>query len=90
MKNNDNNLDAFRAEWRRYGESFDYGPSPKLTFATGPVARPWLQPAALVVAWLLITITAVKWIPSADYYNVTGSAAPDVAINYVQSILEVV
>ena len=88
MKNYNDILDAFREEWHRYGENLDLGPSPELTFADGPAVRP--LPAILLVVWLLITAAAVRWMPSADYYNVIGSDAPEVAISCVQSILEIV
>lgn len=88
MKNDNDILDAFREEWLRHEEGFSRGLSPELTFAAGPVARP--LPAILLMVWLLITAAAVRWMPSADYYNVTGSDAPEVAISCVQSILEVV
>ena len=93
MKSNDNSLDALRAQWRRYGDNLAEVPSPVLTFADRSAAdRPWALPVTLGVAWILLSGAAVRWIPPADYYNVTGSCGdtPEAALSQVQSMLETV
>ena len=91
MKNNENPLDAFRAEWRQFGEGLEM-PVSSFTFTGAEIAERRgrrFMAAVFGVAWLLVTVAALRWIPMADN-AVTGALGdnPEVVLNSVQSIVE--
>lgn len=96
MRNDENPLDALREGWSLYGTRLDKAldgcPPPEFHFRHGG-RRPDLSLATvMIVAWMLVTVAALRYIPSAEANNIRGALAcePDAAVVCVQSILEAV
>lgn len=92
MKNNENPLDAFRAEWRQFGEGLEM-PVSSFTFTGAEIAERRgrrFMAAVFGVAWLLVTVAALRWIPMAGN-NVVGALgdSPEVAFDKVYSMMGV-
>lgn len=94
MKSDENTLDALREGWNLYGarldEALDGCPQPELRFRRDGRRPQWALAAALTVTWLLVTASAVRWMPENEGHAMAGALydKPDVAMQNVQSILE--